>query len=127
MKQLGCTAKIITVHGEADTTCPFADAEEFASNMKAAGLDFTFVPVTKEGLDGKIFASSDHSLGDRTLIVDQVAGKLLNSKSPGALRRRGMTDFERKEDIRYATTNGTWVISYGKGYPEGRFEPGLSR
>ena len=127
MKQLGCTAKIISVHGVTDTTCPFADAEEFASNMKAAGLDFTFVPVTKEILDGKVFASSDHSLGDRTLIVDQVAGKFLNSRSPGALRRRGMTDFERKEDIRYSTSNGSWVISYGKGYPEGRFEPGLSR
>ena len=120
MKRLGCTAKIFTVHGADDSTCP--DADEFAANMKASGLDFTYVRVTKEMLDGKIFSSSGHALGNRTLIVDHVAGKYLDPSSPDALHRAGPTDFERGEDVRYATTSGTWIISYAKGFPEGRFE-----
>ena len=117
MKRLGCTAKIFTVHGADDPSCPFADAQEYAANMQASGLDFTFVPVTKDKLDGKVFTSSEHALGNRTLIVDKVAGETLKT-----LHRAGLTDFERKQDIRYATTNGTWIISYAKGWPEGRFE-----
>ena len=122
MKQLGCTAKILTVHGSEDVICPFADAEDYAANMKASGLDFTFIPVTQDMLDGKVFTSTGHPLGNRTLIVQQVAGKFLDPKSSDALHRKGSTDFERKEDVRYATTKGTWIISYAKGYPEGRFE-----
>jgi hypothetical protein len=121
MKKYGCGAKIFTVHGVEDTTC--RDADEFAANMKASGLDFTYVRVTKEMLDGKVFTSAGHALGNRTLIVGQVAGKLLDPRSPDAIHRTGATDFERKEAIRYATANGSWVIDYAKGYPEGRFEP----
>ena len=123
MKRLGCAAKIFTVHGSEDTSCPFADAQEYAANMAASGLDFTFVPVTKEMLDGKIFTSTGHALGNRTLIVGEVAGKSLDPKSPDALHRAGATDFERKEDIRYRTANGTWIISYANGFPVGRFAP----
>ena len=123
MRRLGCTAKIFTVHGSEDATCPFADAQEYAANMKASGLDFTFVPVTPELLDGKIFSSTGHPLGNRTLIVEHVAGKYLDAKSPDALHRRGATDFERKDEVRYATTNGAWVVDYRDGFPVGRFEP----
>lgn len=123
MKKLGCAAKIISVHGEDDVTCPFADAEEFAKNMGQSGLDFTFVRVTKKTLDGKAFLSAGHSLGNRTLIVESVAGKFLDPASPDTLRRAGATDFERKEEIRYATPNGHWIISYQAGYPVGRFAP----
>lgn len=121
MKQYGCDAKIFTVHGEEDTTC--RDADEFAANMKTSGLDFTYVRVTKEMLNGKVFTSAGHALGNRTLIVGRVAGKYLDPRSPEAIRRRGATDFERKKVIRYATTNGAWTIDYAKGYPVGKFEP----
>lgn len=114
MKELGCTAKIVTVHGAEDTTC--ADADEFAANMKASGLDFTYVRVTKEMLGGTVFTSAGHALGNRTLIVDKVAAEPLL-----ALKRPGLTDFERKEEIRYATAKGEWVIDYRQGYPVGRF------
>ena len=30
--------------------------------------------------------------------------------------------FERKGDVRYATANGEWVVSYAQGFPVGRFE-----
>jgi len=123
MKKFGCTAKIITVHGIEDASCLFADAQEFADNMKASGLDFTFIPVGPEMLDGKIFSTAGHILGNRTLIVEQVAGKFLDAKSPDAVRSRDLTDFERKEDVCYPTTNGSWIISYSNGYPEGRFAP----
>ncbi|MBI5686598.1 MAG: DUF2920 family protein [Verrucomicrobia bacterium] len=125
MKRLGCAAKIFTVHGVEDFTC--TDADEFAANMKASGLDFTYVRVTKDMLDGKVFTSAGHALGNRTLIVGHVAGKYLDRRSPDALHRRGPTDFERKEDIRYATTNGAWIVSYDKGYPVGRFEAAVKK
>jgi hypothetical protein len=120
MKQLGCSASIITVHGVDDSTCP--DVDEFAANMKASGLDFTHVPVTRERIDGRVFTSTGHALGDRTLIVEQVAGRLLNPSSPQALRRPGLTDFERREEIRYPTSQGVWVVNYERGYPVGRFD-----
>jgi len=123
MTTLGCTAKIITVHGSEDAACPFADAQEYAAHMKASGLDFTFVPVTIEMLDGTIFTSTGHPLGDRTLIVEHVAGKFLDPKSPAALRRQGATDFERKDEVRFTTTNGAWIVNYAEGFPVGRFEP----
>jgi len=126
MEKLGCTAKIITVHGVEDATCLFTDAREFAENMKASGIDFTFIPVGPEMLDGKIFSTAGHPLGNRTLIVGEVAGKFLDPKSPDTIRRDGLTDFERMEDVCYPTTNGSWIISYSKGYPEGRFEPSSS-
>lgn len=123
MKQLGCTAKIITVHGPDDASCPFAEAEECAANLRAAGLDYTLVAVTKDRLDGTAFLSTGHALGNRTLIVDRVAGKYLDPKSPEALRRAGPTDFERREVVRYETVGGTWTIDYAAGFPIGRFEP----
>jgi predicted esterase len=123
MKRLGCGAKIISVHGSEDSTCPFADAQEYAANMKSSGLDFTFVPVTKEMLDGKVFSSTGHALGNRTAIVERVAGRFLDPQSPDAVRGSGPTDFERREDVRYATANGEWVVSYAQGFPVGRFEP----
>ena len=91
--------------------------------LKPTGLDFTFVNVTKDMLDGKISTSTGHALGNRTLIVGEVAGKFLDPKSPDALHRAGATDFDRKEDIRYQTANGTWIISYANGFPVGRFAP----
>ncbi len=115
MKQLGCTAKIFTAHGVDDQTDGLVD--QYAANMSASGLDFTYVRVTKDLVDGKVFTTTGHALGNRTAIVSQVAGEHLKS-----LHRVGQTDFERKEDIRYPTRNGTWVISYAKGWPEGRFE-----
>lgn len=115
MKQLGCTAKIFTVHGVDDQTDSLVD--KYAANMTASGLDFTYVRVTKELVDGKIFTTTGHALGNRTAIVRRVAGEVLK-----ITRRQGATDFERKEDIRYPTANGTWIVSYAKGWPEGRFE-----
>jgi len=120
MKRLGATAKIFTVHGVEDATCTGAD--EFAANMKASGLDFTYVRVTRDMLDGAVFTSAGHALGNRTQIVVQVAGRYLDQASPQALHRRGPTDFERRQPIRYATANRCWVIDYRRGYPEGRFE-----
>ena len=40
-----------------------------------------------------------------------------------ALARRGKSDFERRDDVRYRTSGGAFVISYAAGYPVGTFEP----
>ena len=78
--------------------------------------------VTKEMVDRKVFASTGHSLGNRTLIPQHVAGKWLRADSAEALVRAGQTDFERRDEVRYATSDGAYVISYAAGFPVGRFE-----
>jgi hypothetical protein len=90
--------------------------------MQRVGLDIVPVWVTKEMVDGKVFTTTGHALGDRTLILQDVAGKWLRCDGPEALERKTPTDFERREDIRYVTSDGVYVISYAEGFPVGRFE-----
>ena len=71
-------------------------------------------------IDGKVFASTGHSLGNRTQIVFRVADKYLK---PDGLAREGKGDCDQRDaKVRYATPNGTWVIDYADGWPVGRFE-----
>jgi predicted esterase len=123
MRTLGGTAKVISVHGQDDTVCPFADAREFAANARAAGLDLETWHLNAELLDGKVFTDTGHALGDRSLIVGRVAGHYLRPGAPAALRRAGPTDFERREVIRYPTVKGAYALDYREGFPVGRFEP----
>lgn len=119
----GGTAKLIIVHGEEDATCPYADAVTLAENAKAAGIDVVPRWVKKAELDGKVFTSAGHPLGNRTEIVEAVAGAWLKPDSPTAIVRAGSSDFARQEVITYATPNGRWEIDYTAGYPLGRFVP----
>ncbi|MSR53581.1 MAG: DUF2920 family protein [Gemmataceae bacterium] len=120
MKRLGTEAKVVVVHGTEDTTCPYADAVDMVQWMRHAKIDVEPKFLKKADIDGKVFTSTGHALGNRTQIVLQVAGKYL--KVNGKILS-GKNDFERKEDIRYRTSGGAFVISYAKGYPVGRFEP----
>ena len=126
MKSLNHHCRIIVVHGQDDTTCPFGDAKELVDNMQAAGLNVEPHFVGKKDLDGKVFTSSGHSLGNRTEIVMQVAGDYLKSEGTKAMRRQGKTDFDLREDIQYPTTNGRFVISYATGTPVGAYVPSKS-
>ena len=123
MKRLGVSSKIIVVHGVEDSTCPYPDAVQMVDLMREAKLEVEPKWVTKEVLDGKVFTSAGHSLGNRTQIVLTVAGKFLSTDGPDARRRSGPSDFDRREAVRYRTTNGQFVIDYAAGYPVGRFEP----
>ena len=122
MKTLATSAKVIVVHGVDDSTCPYADAVELVANMQAAELDVEPRFVTKDDLDGNVFASTGHALGNRTEIVFRVAGRYLQPDSPELLRRKTPSDFERRDEVRYATSGGRFVISYKDGFPVGRFE-----
>ena len=123
MKDLGTTCKVVVVHGAEDRTCPIEDAREMTASMKKAGLDVEPHFITKDHLDGKVFTSTGHSLGNRTEIVFKVASKYLLPDSREALVRKGPSDFERRDSkVRYPTANGVWIISYEHGYPVGRFE-----
>mgnify|MGYP003382240719 CR=1 FL=1 len=122
MHDLGARARIISVHGRDDGVCPFPDAEEFLANARGAGLELDAWFVGPERIDGRVFTGTDHALGDRTLIVQQVAGRYLKPGGASSLFRSGPTDFERRDAIRYPTANGTYVIEYGTGVPVGRFE-----
>ncbi|MBN2312157.1 MAG: DUF2920 family protein [Candidatus Hydrogenedentes bacterium] len=123
MKELGNTAKLIVVHGVDDGSCPVADAREMVANMQAAGLDVEPHFITDAEVDGDVFTSTGHSMGDRTRIVFHVADAYLLPDSPDALSRSGKTDFEcRDERVQYRTPGGTYIISYEAGYPVGRFE-----
>ena len=125
MKRLGHTAKIIVVHGIEDSVSPFAEAKEMVESMKAAKIDVEPFFVNKNHLDGRTFTSMGHSLGQRTEIVFRVAEKYLRPGSSLFLDKKSSTDFFRREEIRYETSNGAYVISYENGYPTGRFEKKL--
>jgi hypothetical protein len=120
MRELGCRAKIVVVHGRDDSTCPFEDAREMVANMQAANLDVKPWFIGKNDLDGSVFTSSGHSLGDRTKIVLQVAGDWLKSVE---VARKTPTDFERRDEVKYPVSGGEFVIAYQQGYPVARFEP----
>lgn len=127
LKSIQPSSKIIVVHGVDDTTCPYEDAREMVANMQAADLDIEPYFITKDDLDGSVFTSSGHALGNRTEIVFRVAGKYLASDSVEALRRNRPCDFDRREDIRYETANGHYVISYDGGLPIAEFQPAVGR
>ncbi len=123
-QQLGSRTKIVVVHGVDDHTCPIEDARELVANMQAAKVDVEPHFISEAELDGSVFTSTGHPLGNRTEIVLSVAGQYLTPGSEQLLRREGKSDFELQEDVRYATSTGEFVISYAAGFPVGRFEPG---
>ena len=123
MQRLGATSKLFVVHGVEDSTCPYADAVQMVDLMREAKLDVEPKWVTKDDLDGQVFTSAGHALGNRTQIVLTVGAKLLAAEGPDARRRFGPSDFDRREAIRYRTTHGHFVIDYAAGYPVSRFEP----
>lgn len=115
MKKLGNRAEIFVVHGRDDRTCPFADAQEMVANLQKAGLNVKPHFIGKDDVDGKVFKSSGHSLGNRTEIAIRFGDK--------PFRRGYPSDFDlRDEKVRFAVTGGEFVISYRSGYPVGRFE-----
>jgi dienelactone hydrolase len=123
MKALGAEARVVTVHGVDDTTCPYADAVEMVGWMNRRGLPIEPHWIGKPDLDGKVFTSSGHPLGNRTQIVLTVAEHYLSPASAKALERSGPSDFERRETVRYATSGGAFELDYAQGFPVGRFIP----
>ena len=124
MKRLGASCRTLVVHGVDDVTCPFADAQEMVANMQTAGISVEPHFIAKKDLDGKVFTSSGHALGNRTEIVLRVAEKYLAPNGPDALTRSGKSDFEcRDEQVNYRTPGGQFIISYAAGFPVARFEP----
>lgn len=121
MKRLGATCRILVVHG-VDDAATYRHAVEMVKNMQDAKLDVEPHFITADRVDGTTFTTTGHALGNRTRIVLEVAGKYIEPGSPQALLRQGATDFERREDVRYATSGGEFVISYQAGFPVGRFE-----
>jgi len=125
MRQIGVSGKVIVIHGVDDMTCPYSEAREMVANMRSVGLDVEPHFITKDDIDGRVFTSTGHALGNRTEIVFRVAEEYLSPNSPQSIRRRGLSDFECRDEIRYVTSNGQFVISYHAGYPVGRFESAL--
>ncbi|MGZ0167049.1 MAG: hypothetical protein ACKVII_24255 [Planctomycetales bacterium] len=81
-------------------TCQFKEKQELVENMQAAGLDVEPHFITKDDLDGKVFTSSGHALGNRTEIVFRVAGKYLEAGHTETSRTRsGPSDFERRDSL----------------------------
>lgn len=124
LKRLRNSAKVVVVHGRDDRTCPFEDKLELVENMKAAGLDVETHFLSQDDLDGKVFTSSGHALGNRTEIVFRVAEPYLAADRKKTSRRvRKPNDFERRDSIGFPVTGGEFVISYSRGYPVGHFIP----
>lgn len=123
MKSLGNTCCLIVVHGVEDASCPVEDAREMVANLQAADLHVEAHWITKEDVDGEVFKTAGHALGDRTKIVFEAADKYLLPGGSHAAVREGKTDFEHADEaVRYETPGGVYVISYKNGWPLGRFE-----
>jgi hypothetical protein len=100
----------------------YPHAVEMVEHMQTAKLAVEPHFITQERVDGTTFTTTGHALGNRTRIVLEVAAKALEPGGAEAVLRQGPSDFERREDVRYETTNGAFVISYRDGIPVGRFE-----
>lgn len=122
MKRLGSTCRILVVHGVEDAVTSYPHAVELVENLRQAKLDVEPHFIARDRVDGTTFTSTGHSLGNRTRIVFEVAGKYLEPGGAAALLRTGPSDFDRREDIRYRTTNGEFIVSYREGFPVGRVE-----
>src|SRR5262249_6371442 len=122
MRRLGNACRVLIVHGREDTDCPFADAEALAKSLEQADLSVEPHFIGREQVDGRIFTTATHAVGDRTQIVARLADKYLLPDVTSAIIRRGDSDFERRNAVRYRTSRGHYVISYEHGYPVGRFE-----
>ncbi len=124
MNRLGNACKVIVSHGLTDEVCPVDHTREMVANMQAASMDVEAHLIAESDIESEIIMNTGHGVGDRTLIINKFASKYLLPDSESALVRTGKCDFElHDENVRYATRNGTYVISYGRGYPIGRFEP----
>ena len=121
MQRLDARCRILVVHG-VDDTVTYHHAVEMVENMRRAKLDVEPHFITRDRVDGTTFTTTGHALGNRTRIVLEVAGKYLEPGGKESLLRKGPTDFERREDLRYRTSTGEFVISYKDGFPVGRFE-----
>ncbi|MCA9004069.1 MAG: DUF2920 family protein [Planctomycetaceae bacterium] len=122
MKAMGHAGKIVIIHGAGDTTCPYEDARQMFQNMQAAELDVEAKFVTEADLDGVIFKSTGHSLGDRTKMIVKYGGPFIIPGKEKFRLRQSPTDFELQQDVVYPTSDGRYVISYTNGIPAVRFE-----
>ncbi|MBI3864734.1 MAG: DUF2920 family protein [Planctomycetia bacterium] len=124
MRRLGNRCRVVIVHGRDDATCPFADAEELAHAFEQAKMPFEARFIGRDDVDGKVFTSSGHALGNRTQIVFRTADAALLPNLATSLARQGPADFDlRDSEVHYRTSRGQFVISYEQGFPVGRFEP----
>lgn len=132
IKSLCSPTRIVTVHGVDDTTCPYSDAVEMVHWMRRAKLNIEPHFITKDQLDGKVFTSTGHSLGNRTEIVLQLGAKWLSPSDPDRCELTGVNDFDLGRLLPmipdgpyglYLTSNGAFKIDYREGFPVGRFIP----
>lgn len=123
LHELGNSAKIIVVHGAEDHVCPIEDAREMVDTMKRVGLDVDAYFVDQAMLDGEVFTSTGHPLGDRTRIVFQVADPYLLPDSPTMRRLTAPPDFLRNEPITYPTPNGAYTITFDNFTPTATWTP----
>ena len=122
MKKWGNECRVIVIHGEDDQSCFAADKKRAVAAMQAAGRDVEPHFISKAEVDGALIGNSAHQIGDRTKLLLHFAGPSLTPGSDGLRRLKGRNDFERRETLRYPTTNGAYAVSFARGYPEIAFE-----
>ncbi len=124
MRSLVNAAKVLVIHGVNDPTCPADDALRMVLEFKRERLHAVAHMISKADVDGDALTGATHSLGDRTKILFKFGDPFLLPRSRAMRMRVGKNDFElRDEEVRYATQNGKYIISYAEGPPVGRFVP----
>lgn len=115
------TAKVIIVHGLDDASCPAVHKIGVFRNMVAAGFRPDTHFLTTRNVDGTVFTTTGHPVGNRQKVTELVADDYLLEAGKLALQVPGPDDFERGEDVVFPTSNGRVVVRF-QGPPELRFE-----
>jgi hypothetical protein len=114
-------AKVIIVHGLDDASCPAVHKIAIFRNMVAAGFRPDTHFLTQRDVDGTVFTTTAHPVGNRQKVTEKVADEYLLESGRLALQVPGPDDFERGEEVVFPSAKGRFVVSF-RGAPELRFE-----
>lgn len=116
------TLKIIIVHGLDDASCPAVHKITIFRNLVAAGFRPDAHFLTPRNVDGTVFTSTGHAVGNRQKVTEIVADDYLLENGRLAMQVPGPDDFELRREVVFPTSNGRVVVDF-RGPPELRFEP----
>ena len=114
-------AKVVIVHGLDDASCPAVHKIAIFRNMVAAGFRPDAHFLTERDVDGAVFTTTGHPVGNRLKVTEQVADDYMLEAGKLALQVPGPDDFERGQDVVFPTANGRVVVRF-QGPPELCFE-----
>ncbi|NLF17572.1 MAG: DUF2920 family protein [Lentisphaerae bacterium] len=104
--------KIIIVHGLDDASCPAVHKIGIFRNLVEAGFRPDAHFLTARDIDGEVFKTTGHAVGNRLLVTQRVADDYLLETGRLAVQVPGPDDFERATAVVYPTRQGRVIIDF---------------